>query len=161
MMLYRSFTSCYPGPAQGFWGPLNKNSVAGPQFFLLVCLLGRASPAVTTEILYNYTLLILDYQVYWLNHLSCYFRWKHQLKTFLPTLTPARNHHNKRSGWYRGQRSQDSPLSPSLAILRRSMKCVPKATSFTLSESRIWTFMRLHRGGNISVKTICSFQIGS
>lgn len=53
------------------------------------------------------------------------------------------------------------PLSPSFAILRRSMKWVPMATSFTLSESRIWTFNRLHKGGNISVKTTCSFQMGS
>lgn len=54
-----------------------------------------------------------------------------------------------------------SPLSPSLEIFLRSRKCVPMATSFTLSESRIWIFMRVHSGGNISVKTICSFQIGS
>ncbi|KAG7274872.1 hypothetical protein CRUP_014657 [Coryphaenoides rupestris] len=38
-------------------------------------------------------------------------------------------------------------------ILRRSMKWVPMATSLTLSESRIWTFMRLQSGGNISGKT--------
>lgn len=54
-----------------------------------------------------------------------------------------------------------SPLSPSLEIFLRSRKCVPMATSFTLSESRIWIFMRAHSGGNISVKTICSFQMGS
>lgn len=60
------------------------------------------------------------------------------------------------------ERANDiSPLSPSLEIFRRSRKCVPIATSFTLSESRIWIFMRLHSGGNISVKTTCSFQIGS
>ncbi len=53
------------------------------------------------------------------------------------------------------------PLSPSLAIFRRSMKCVPMATSFTLSESRTWIFILRHSGGNCSVKTICSFQIGS
>lgn len=53
------------------------------------------------------------------------------------------------------------PLSPSLEIFLRSMKWVPMATSLTLSESRIWILIRLHSGGNISVKMICSFQRGS
>lgn len=55
----------------------------------------------------------------------------------------------------------DLPLSPSFDIFRESIKWVPMATSLTLSESRIWTFMRLQSGGKSSVKTICSFQMGS
>ena len=54
----------------------------------------------------------------------------------------------------------DLPLSPSFEILLRSRKCVPITVSPTVSLSLNWILIRWHNGGNISVKTICSFHTG-
>jgi len=57
--------------------------------------------------------------------------------------------------------AERQPFSPSFDIFDRSMKCVPMTSPLTLSLSRSCILMRRHRGGNISVKTICSFHTGS
>ena len=54
----------------------------------------------------------------------------------------------------------DLPLSPSFEIRLRSRKCVPITVSPTVSLSLNWILIRWHNGGNISVKTICSFHTG-
>ena len=54
----------------------------------------------------------------------------------------------------------DLPLSPSFEIRLRSRKCVPITVSPTVSLSLNWILIRWHSGGNISVKTICSFHTG-
>lgn len=53
------------------------------------------------------------------------------------------------------------PFSPSFDIVFKSMKWVPITVLFTGSLSRNWILILWHRGGNISVKTICSFQTGA
>ena len=52
------------------------------------------------------------------------------------------------------------PLSPSFDILLRSKKCVPITVSPTVSLSLNCILILWHNGGNISVKTICSFHTG-
>lgn len=55
----------------------------------------------------------------------------------------------------------DSPFLPGSEICFRSMKCVARATSPMFASSITWTLIFRTRGGNISMKLICSFHIGS
>jgi len=77
-----------------------------------------------------------------------------------PSCLPPPAHHGQAAGAWHGA-AQDSPFLPGSEICCRSMQCVAMATSPILASSTTRTFICLARGGNISMKLICSFHSGS